>query len=219
MKLALTLTIALCLSSVGHARFGGDYTFEQLFEMSDLVVVIEHRSTERTDDIGEAKKGGKGLLTTAQIIGTLKGTSASKTIKIRHFLYSRYPKSEPGDCIRFPGLDEKARVVATSKGRTSFFRPPWQYIAFLKRQDDGLYVPTLPQERSADSFRTLVDSEQFEGISTPERATSANDENYEHAKASNPAEQPRSDQPTTQPADKAPAEVQPPIPPSMDAPR
>jgi hypothetical protein len=199
MKLALALITSACLASAAHARFGGDFTFEQLFEMSDLVVMIEHKSTERTDDRGEAKQGGKGLITTAQIRGTLKGDSSSKTIKIRHFLYDG-PKSEPGDGVRFPGFDETGRIVVTStpaKRATAFFRPPWQYIAFLKRQHDGLYVPILPQERSADCFLMVVSSEAFHGISTAERPPQApnpapsiavDHENYLQMKDSNSAE-------------------------------
>src|SRR6478609_2245647 len=178
MNLALAFIISACLTSVGFARFGGNYTFEQLYEMSDLVVLIEHQSTEMTEDKGEANHGGEGLLTTAKIIGTLKGSSSSKTIKIRHFRYDRVPKSEPGDGVRFPGFDETGRFVETStKIETStapwttgaFFRPPYQYIAFLKRQDEELYVPTLPQERSADSFMMLIGSNTIMDFSVPQR--------------------------------------------------
>jgi len=117
-------------------------------EMSDLVVLMEHESTtgsEATD-----AQGGLGQITTAKVLALLKGTAEMESLKIQHFSYPSTPNG-PNHVV-FPPAEVGTCAIVTGTRRTLFVAPTRQYLAFLKRQEDGSYVPATPQYDSALSF-------------------------------------------------------------------
>ncbi|WP_035602619.1 hypothetical protein [Haloferula sp. BvORR071] len=145
--------LLLSLLSIAHARFAPSYTFEELMQRSDLVVIIEHESTRQTDERDE-ERYGSGRLTTAKILTTLKGESKETKISIRHIYYPRNPNSP--NSVEFP--DTKEQVPLSRGTKTTYANPPWRYLAFLKKGPDGTYVPSVDAYDSALCFLSLVDS-------------------------------------------------------------
>lgn len=151
-----TLICLLILSfhSLAHARFAPSYTFEELMQRSDLVVIVEHESTRQTEERDEAR-GGTGQLTTAKVLTTLKGECKDKDsrISIRHLHYE--PSPNVPNAVEFPG---STGSITLKKGTMTFFvHPPWRYMAFLKRDRDGTYVPSVDAFDSALCFLSLVE--------------------------------------------------------------
>ena len=148
----LICLLILSFHSLAYSRFAPGYSFEDLMQRSDLVVIIEHESTRETEERDEAR-GGTGRLTTAKVLTTLKGECKDSRISIRHLHYAKSPSS--ANAVEFPG---SAGPIMVKKGTMTYFvHPPWRYIAFLKRDRDGTYVPSVEAFDSALCFLSLVE--------------------------------------------------------------
>lgn len=145
---AITLVVVISLCQSALARFVPSFTYEQLMEMSDLVVLMEHESTTGSD--ATDAQGGSGQITTAKVLALLKGTAGMESLKIQHFSYPRTPNA-PNHVV-FPPAEVRTCAISTATRGTLFVAPTLQYLAFLKRQEDGSYVAATPQYDSALSF-------------------------------------------------------------------
>ena len=150
MKTLICLLI-LSFHSLAHARFAPNYSFEELMQRSDLVVIIEHESTRETEEHDEAQ-GGAGRLTTAKVLATLKGECTDAKISIRHIYYHPTPNSP--NSVEFPA--SRAPIQLKKGSMTISVNSPWRYIAFLKRDSDGTYVPSVDAFDSALCFLNLT---------------------------------------------------------------
>jgi hypothetical protein len=158
-----TLICLLILSfhSLAHARFSPSYTFEELRQRSDLVLIIEHESTRETEERDEAR-GGAGRLSTAKVLTVLKGECKDLRISIRHLHYAPSPSAP--NAVVFPS----SRSVTLKKGSmTLFVHSPWRYIAFLKRDHDGTYVPSVDAFDSALCFLNLMEPHIMARLTEP----------------------------------------------------
>jgi hypothetical protein len=161
MRILICLLI-LSFHSLAHARFAPRYSFEELMQRSDLVVIIEHESTRETEERDEAH-GGTGRLTAAKVLTTLKGECNDARISIRHLHYEPTPNSP--NAVEFPG---SPGPITLKKGTMTFFvHPPWRYIAFLKQDRDGTYVPSVDAFDSALCFISLVESGVIDKLAGP----------------------------------------------------
>ncbi len=150
--IALITTICLCQAAL--ARFAPSFTYAELLKISDLVVLIEHESTKEFD--AKDSLDGAGRITTAKVLSPLKGEINTGKITIHHFFYPFSPNAP--NHVTFPRADASTCSIqkATSfGGGTLFVRPTRQYLAFLKRQEDGSYIPATPQYDSNLSFVPL----------------------------------------------------------------
>jgi hypothetical protein len=160
MKTLICLLI-LCFHSLAHARFAPSYTFEELMQRSDLVLIIEHESTRETEERDEAH-GGTGRLTTAKVLTVLKGECKDSRISIRHLHYQPTPAAP--NAVVFPA----STSVTVKKGSmTLFVHAPWRYIAFLDRDRDGTYVPSVDAFDSALCFLNLMEPHIMARLTEP----------------------------------------------------
>lgn len=153
VKKLLFLFLPLLLLAVANARFVPTFSFEELMQRCDLVLIIEHESTRETDARDEARSG-VGRLTTAKVRSVLKGAHGEGRITIRHFYYQPNPNAP--NSIVFP--PEATNIPLSRDKKIAYLQGPWCYLAFLKRNHDGTYVPVVDAYDSALSFISLVDS-------------------------------------------------------------
>jgi hypothetical protein len=158
-----TLICLLILSfhSFAHARFAPSYTFEEHMQRSDLVVIMEHESTRETEERDEAG-GGSGRMTTAKVLTVLKGECKDSRISIRHIHYRPTPAAP--NAVVFPA---SASITVKKGSMTLFVHSPWRYIAFLKRDRDGTYVPSVDAFDSALCFLNLMEPHVIARLTEP----------------------------------------------------
>jgi hypothetical protein len=162
MRTLIYLLVTLSFQSLAHARFAPSYTFEELMQRSDLVVIIEHENTRETEERDETS-GGTGRLTVAKVLTTLKGKCKDSRISIRHLHYEPSP-----NCPKAVEFPSSTGSVTLKKGTmTLFVHPPWRYIAFLKRDRDGTYVPSVDAFDSALCFLSLVEPGALAKLTAP----------------------------------------------------
>lgn len=131
-------------------------------QRSDLVVIIEHESTRETNERDE-EGGGTGRLTTAKVLTILKGDYKDSRISIRHLYYAPTPNAP--NSVELPGSTGPIQVKKGSM--TLFVNSPWRYIAFLKRDRDGTYVPSVDAFDSALCFLNLVEPHIMARLTEP----------------------------------------------------
>jgi len=149
-----------------------------MMRLSDLVVIVTHHETIKSDEklrtadhpkwVPEVRRylAGKrdpdhyqGYYTDFLVLGVLKG-EVPKRLRVSHFFYSRGPVEFNGGFFAY-FHPVGASVIATIKGgkakgeEVGGSSSP-TYLAFLKRRDDGLFVPVGGDYDSATSFRLLV---------------------------------------------------------------
>lgn len=155
MKLAIAVILSsIFLCQFTAARFAPYYSYEDLMKMSDLVVIMEHESTQVSKEIDP--ESGNGRVTTAKVLFAFKGKVTAEKIRIYHIYYPMLP-SAPNPIVFLPSDASGIRMRRSSPDShaTFFIVPSRQYIAFLKRQSDGTYIPATPQFDSNLSFLTI----------------------------------------------------------------
>ena len=153
----IVTAIGLCQSTM--ARFSPSYTYEELVKISDVVVIMEHESTEETT--ATDKLGGLGRVTIAKVLIAFKG-KASEKVTIHHFFYHPVPSAP--NCVIFPPAltpELQMQISTPNTKGTVFIRPARQYIAFLKIQADGSYIPATPPYDSNLSFLPIGNDLSF----------------------------------------------------------
>lgn len=145
--LILLLLAIMSFCSMASARITPYFSYEDLMEKSDLVVVMEHISTAPTANTDE--QGGRGQLTTAKVLLVLKGKIDSKDLSIEHFYYPILPSSP--NPIVFPS-PQASRSMMQSARSAIFIEPTRQYLAFMKLQKNGTYTSVTPHFDSSLSF-------------------------------------------------------------------
>jgi hypothetical protein len=155
MKQAFIALIAIFfVPQAATARFTPSFTYAELLKISDLVLIIEHDSTKASEE--RDSLGGRGRITTAKVLTQIKGNFNDEKITIHHFFYPASPNSP--NHVTFPSkaASTVALQIRTPSVRgTSYIQPIRQFLAFLKRQEDGTYIPVTPQFDSKLSFIPL----------------------------------------------------------------
>jgi hypothetical protein len=153
-KIFIAFIAVVFLSQVAIARFAPRYTYDELLKISDLVVVIEHESTKESEV--EDSLGGKGRITSAVVLTQFKGDVKEKKISIHHFAYPDSPNAP--NHVTFPSNAAPPiyfEINTPSVRCTLPIDPTRHYLAFLKKQEDGSYIPVTPQYDSNLSFFPL----------------------------------------------------------------
>lgn len=155
MKQAFIALIAIIsLSQAATARFTPSFTHAELLKISDLVLIIEHDSTKASEE--KDSLGGRGRITTAKVLTQLKGNFNEETITIHHFFYPNSPNSP--NHVTFPSKAASTvalQIKTPSVRGTRYIQPIRRFLAFLKKQEDGSYIPVTPQYDSKLSFIPL----------------------------------------------------------------
>lgn len=162
----LILTIFLSLYQLAHARAVRSWSYEELYEASDVVAIIEPQKISTNDAILVFEPFDsaifQGLTTTCSILTYLKAEKKhSGNIEIYHFRYkNRLSPPNGASFVTFPisEVDFIFKRLLDSQGGTasSSGKMKTQFIAFLKFDKDGRLVPTTGQYDAEDSFKLLL---------------------------------------------------------------
>lgn len=150
-QVSIAFIAAICLCQAALARVSPSFTYTELMNISDLVVLIEHESTKEFE--ARDSLGGAGRITTAKVLTQLKGEFNEEKITIHHFFYANTPNA-PNHVTFPPEIASTCSLQMTTPAfrGTRFINPTRQYLAFLKKQEDGSYIPVTPQYDSNLSF-------------------------------------------------------------------
>lgn len=167
MNVARTHTAVLAFVVFGcctsYARIVQDWTYEELVQRSDLVVLASVESHTPVDfDFSkeepwaswlQTKGFGKTLrdvlraeVTTLTVEAVLKGEHNKPKVEVFHYSFTELPK----EMEVAPYLLKQGLAPKPDRGQDSN-----KYLVFLKRRSDGRYLPVTGQVDSAFSVRHL----------------------------------------------------------------
>ena len=138
-----TLMLALTILAVPlgtSARIMSGWTYQDMLDKSDLVVVAEPTDTKQTAETAilpgiSPEVHVVGTETTFEVSATLKGDKETKTLRLHHYRFA-----DPSD--------------STARGRPELatFDPKAKqhFLLFLVRESDGRYAPATGQTDPAD---------------------------------------------------------------------
>lgn len=139
MKISLTLVALVAVAGICHARICPHWTYEQLTEGADLVVIATPTETKDTDktvfpDIGSVDAAGNvspvpavGIETKFKVLAVLKGDKNQKDFVLYHLKE-----------VNKPGRGSAATVSFNPKEQR-------RYLLFLKHEADGRFVSLTGQ--------------------------------------------------------------------------
>lgn len=148
--IAVSVAVFWAMSSSGWARPFKIWSYEELIETADTVVVVEViKSTPAPEPLPIANATGlEGVHTRFKVLGSLKGSAkAGEEITVLHNKYSDQgmPVINGYLFIQFPEGERlvEIEVKDTESGETltGSVRMTSQWLAFLAKGDDGLYRP------------------------------------------------------------------------------
>jgi hypothetical protein len=166
-RFPLAVVCAGCLllyPSGASARLTRKWTYDQLLQKADLVVLAVAVRTDPTDDKPPDHSWPRELVaqnTTFKVRGTLKGKAdAGAAIKVLHFKFGGPKKGVDPGGLEFGLLGTPSLVgfrtepVTVKAGKDAHVLPP-EYLLFLKRLEDGRYEPVTGRLDPALSVRQV----------------------------------------------------------------
>jgi hypothetical protein len=172
MKLFLpALFLVVALHAPCQARLIPFISFEELLASSDVVAIVSPVQTQKNDEKlkiqGRDPNIFQGLTTECRVLGVLKGDiKAEESLSIVHFEYTNMSLTEPNGAgfISFPtdkmeyGLQIKdgEKVIRNTEGG---MHP--RFLVFLKKADDGSFIPTTGHYDANRSVFLLFDTFVF----------------------------------------------------------
>jgi hypothetical protein len=171
MKYPMALAImGLILGQASlHARAVRIWSYDELLKASDVVAIVEPIKSENNRsqfEWADSAECFQGLSTTFKVHSYFKGANSTTEIVVKHFGHiagKMFPANGP-ELAYFAIGPQSFDVSAPQKDkpganevieRVSTNNPCW--LAFLKRNDDGTFVPVTGQIDSLMSFRWLAD--------------------------------------------------------------
>jgi len=142
-KLALGLALALIFSSLATARLIETFSYEELYEKSDLVVIVELVTVSESKEIlsgwGEPDRY-EGKVSQFSVGKVLKGNADILTISLLHFAYSA-----------------KVLLIANGANFVDFSNAEkYHYLMFLNEGDEGVFSPVTGHYDAAASVMKIV---------------------------------------------------------------
>ncbi len=129
------------------------WTYSKLFETADRIVIARAKKTVEESGFPE-KPYLVGVVTTFEVLHTLKGEGKEGTLLVRHLGYVRDEKIRVPDngplLVRFL---TKRLPVRYPGGAASLDTP--QYLLFLRKQDGGRYECVSGQLNPTASIKQL----------------------------------------------------------------
>jgi hypothetical protein len=151
MRRALYATVGLLLSGqpLLTAQVSYLWSFEERVADADLVVIAESAGTRETANrtvITELTPPFPAIevQTEFKILVVLKGTTGSDTLLLRHYRWDR-DRLGPGGVINGP-VPLKFAIASDKRA---------EFLLFLRREIDGVFVPISGQVHPADSIFQL----------------------------------------------------------------
>lgn len=161
-------------------------TVPELMQMATVVVVIKPKATRATEgQPDDASFGSRDLAlyqaleTECEVLTVLKGPQVTGSIKVVHFAFaSRKPEFNGGHFMAF--LFDPTLMVVFPKGEgiepDTTLNMPYaegapEYLAFLRKTQDGRYAPVGYQYDAAHSFRLLSTPVQAQRYHDPKGST------------------------------------------------
>jgi hypothetical protein len=164
--------IAVCAAcfvlypSAAPARFVPKWTYDQLLDKADLVVLAVPVRTEPADDKPPTHSWPRELVpqnTTLKVRWALKGKAEGEQIKVLHFKFGEPKKGVDSERAGFLSeMTGSPRLVAfrtepvtVKVGEKTRVLPAPEYLLFLKRREDGRYEPVSGRTDPALSIREV----------------------------------------------------------------
>jgi hypothetical protein len=151
LKYLLPVGLLLCSSLPAFARISQLWTFEQLGEKSDLIVIARPVSSTPTEEKATLPNISPtvhvtGVETKLEIRLVLKGWPKTKTACLNHYAFAN-----PAD----------SRLHGAAQLLTFDPKQPTRYLMFLKQTSAGRFVPVAGQtDPAAESIIKLETSAQ-----------------------------------------------------------
>ena len=133
-KFAITLLL-LTIPILGFGRFMRNWTYQELFDQADLVVVGMPISTQDTNEPGGLPGWtdwhAVGVITEFQVSVVMKGDKALKKFTLHHYRLKDWKPVNGPSFVVF-----KPPFTPETSGR---------FLLFLKLESDGRYAPVSGQ--------------------------------------------------------------------------
>jgi len=149
MKLLRSFVLLMVVISCEARELVRSWTFAELLDSSDLVVVAVAVKVEKLQEVSElpnifalTKEGGsepllgQGINTTFEVLAVLKAASSLKCFILHHYAVAPLPVNGP-NLVSFEPSEQ---------GR---------FLMFLKKDKDGRYIPVSGQTDPAFSVKKL----------------------------------------------------------------
>lgn len=134
------LTIMLATPALVTARITRAWTYQEMFDDADLVVIARSTSTKDTDERSKVLEDIPvvGVLTEFQTLLILKGSKEIKVFTLHHY---RLASVDDRNIVNGPGLVD----IQIDPHRIHTF------FLFLRREKDGKYAPVTDQTDPANT--------------------------------------------------------------------
>ncbi len=130
----LCLAVMLATPALVTARLTRAWTYQEMFDNADLVVIARSTSTKDTDERSKVLEDIPvvGVLTEFQTLLILKGAKEIKAFTLHHY---RLASADDWNIANGPGLIN----IQIDPHRI------YTFFLFLRREKDGVYVPVTDQ--------------------------------------------------------------------------
>ena len=156
----LTLLTIAAVPLCAQARPIGVWTYKELLEKSDLVVIAKVESVADFDGNVEVAPFAEFLtpqVTKFNVEGVLRGEHQAETLELVHcrFRNEQIPPNGPL-LARFESEGRKMRIESGANEGTLVQEGRPSYLLFLKRREDGRFEPVAGQVDSELSVRRVT---------------------------------------------------------------
>lgn len=175
LVIASALLSAFCASL--DARSVKQWTDAELLRTADVVAIIRPLESKKNADAlqveGFKPEDFIGISTKCSILAVFKGNIEEKDLVIHHFCYSPQKTSIADGAlfILFPMIPHDYKIIVSENGKDLGNATRYQYVpawlAYLKKQADGSYIPVTPQFDAALSFKPLLGVDELPGVQLP----------------------------------------------------
>ena len=166
VKLSLIITILIVATAPLNARLSRAWSYAQLREASDLVVLAKPVSNTATKDIFNKEESEyQGIDTEFEVIDIVKGAIVAKIFKVLHFALKPGGGDADGMSVvsfRLKPLTldvltkpEQSEHRAGTRALIQLTAP--EYLLFLKKRSDGRYEPVTGQMDASISVLEVSD--------------------------------------------------------------
>lgn len=170
-RVVLVLAGMFLAVDVSWGRMSRLYSYEELFQMADVVAIVESLSNVDAADKYTSHPHGRDLAdfqaidTKFKVLLGLKGElKSADEITVLHYMYSDRVRVVHNGArfIKFPTEPFEYQVKflqgGVEKGSFVGGQSECRWLAFLKKRPDGRYEPVTDQYDSADSFRVISEA-------------------------------------------------------------
>lgn len=143
MKKLLPIVILILATTIAQARIVRMWSYQELYDQSDLIVIAKHISTEDTGEQAVLPNISPdvdvvGVSSKFAVFLVLKGDHSLKSLVLHHYRLSH-------EIPNYPTVNGPMLAYFDSDKLTK------QFLLFLRREPDGRYAPVSGQTDPRDT--------------------------------------------------------------------